>query len=66
MKMPTNLAFWRWTLAKEKDVNSFLERGTEQQLKNMLHALQYFKRMEDEYFEQINGKEIIKKLKRLQ
>lgn len=62
-RMPTNYNFWRQSLSNPKDVNSFLERGNERQHTCMIRTLNWLRRYDKEYYEKINGKEILKRLK---
>ena len=60
---PHNLAWWKWTLVKPEEVTAFIERGNEQQRANMKCILKHLRVNEPEFFEKINGKEIVRRLK---
>ena len=73
---PHNFAFWKLTLKKPEVVNAFLERGSDKQKETIKEMLIYLKRgkknlpyseikyaVKDlEFFERINGEEILKEL----
>lgn len=61
--LPNNHSFWQLTLSREDEVKQFLERGNRSQHEQMNHSLVYMERFEPEKFEEIKGKEILKKLK---
>lgn len=62
---PTNYAFWLFELAKPTSVKAFLLKGNERQHSCMLRTLNYLKNDDQEHFDKVNGKEILKKLKRI-
>jgi len=63
MKKPNNLIFWKMTL-KEDKIQPFLDRGLKDQKKTIKNVLKYLKNMEPEFFEQVEGKQILKQLKK--
>ena len=62
-KVPSNLAFWYWTLTNPEKVKQFVERGDVKQHEHMIRVLNYLRRYEQDYFKQINGQEILRSLK---
>lgn len=62
-RKPSNLAFWRWTVGCEKDVKAFLERGDERQVNCIIRTLNYLHKFDKDYFEEINGTELLEKFK---
>lgn len=60
---PHNFAFWKITLKRPEEVNAFLERGSEQQKTTIKEILVYLKRADIDFFERVNGEEILKELK---
>jgi len=61
--LPTNFACWYHTLKHAEYVEAFIERGNTKQKKEIKHFLKYCKKTEQEYFEKINGEEMLKRLK---
>jgi hypothetical protein len=59
---PHNLAWWRWTL-DSSDVEAFIERGDKRHKMDMKYVLNYLKTKEPRFFEKVNGKEILRRLK---
>ncbi len=59
---PHNLGFWKITLKRPEEVNAFLERGSNQQKETIKEILDYLKRFDPEFFERVNGEEILKEL----
>lgn len=60
--IPENFYYWRITVGQEV-INDFLERGSEYQKELIKHTLDYLKANEPEYFEEVNGEEILRRLK---
>ena len=60
---PHNYAFWKCTLKNPETVNAFLERGSKKQKETIKEIVWYIKRYDPDYFEEINGEEILKELK---
>lgn len=60
---PHNYSFWKHTLIYPENRNTFLERGSEQQKKTIKEIVLYIKSHEPEFFEKINGEEILERLK---
>ena len=60
---PHNLAFWKITLSRPEEVNAFIDRGSKQQKETIKEILSYLQRFDPDFFEKINGKEILKELK---
>ena len=60
---PNNLYWWRFTLLKPEEANAFVEKGDKRQKMDMKYALKFLKTSEPKFFEKINGKELLKKLK---
>ena len=74
---PHNLGFWKITLKRPEEVNAFLERGSDKQKATIKEILLYLKRgkktpvefrskfeeADIQFFERVNGKEILKELK---
>ena len=63
-KLPNNLACWMWTFERPEEVNAFIERGNEKQHKEMKQCLIYLKGKDERLFEKVNGKEILKRLRK--
>lgn len=61
-KEPHNFAFWKITLKNPEEVNAFLDRGSAKQIKTIKEILTYIKKIDEELFERVNGKEILKEL----
>ena len=59
---PRNYAFWYWTLRNREVTNAFLERGSVQQKESIKQIVSYAKRYNPDFYERINGKEILEKL----
>jgi hypothetical protein len=59
---PHGYAFWKETLKKQETVNAFLERGSKQQKETIKEIVTYLKRHDPDYFERINGEEILKEI----
>ena len=59
---PHNLIFWKFTLKRPESVNAFLERGSKKQKNEIKNILLYLKKYQPEFFEEVNGEEIIKRL----
>ena len=62
-RIPSNFTFWIWTLSKEKEVNEFINKGNEKQHNNMIRVLNYIEKYDKEKFKEINGNNILKRLK---
>ena len=62
-RKPHNYVFWRGIVASDKDLDQFYERGSDRQLSLIIRTLNYLKRYEGEYFEEINGDKKLKKFK---
>lgn len=60
---PRNYAFWKFTLKNRETLNAFLERGSDNQKETIKEIVSYLKRYDPEFFEKINGDEILKELK---
>ena len=60
---PHNLGFWKLTLKNPEEVNAFLDRGSKQQKQTIKEILSYLKVADIEFFEQVNGKKLLKELK---
>jgi hypothetical protein len=63
LEAPKNLGFWKITLKRPEEVNAFLERGSEQQKTTIKEILIYLKRADIDFFEKVNGEEILKELR---
>ena len=61
-KIPTNLAFWRWTIQHE-DMNQFLLRGDARQRHCIRRVLNYLKRFEPLEFRAFRGQTWLEKFK---
>ena len=59
---PSNLSFWKITLKRPEEVNAFLNRGSKQQKATIKEILIYLKRADKEFFERVNGEEILKEI----
>lgn len=59
----TLLGFWVHILRNPKTVEEFLKRGDKRQKNEIKQVLNYCKGNEPEIFEEVNGKEILKRLK---
>lgn len=62
-RQPTNYIFWYFVLHNKKDIKDFLERGSDRQIALMIRTLKYMKQYRKSRFEEMNGKEILEKLK---
>ena len=63
VKEPNNIAFWKFTLKNQENVNAFLTRGSKQQKGTIKEVLKYLKRFDPDYFESINGETILREIK---
>ena len=63
MRIPTNLSFWMCVLKNSDEVTDFLERGNQRQKRQMKQALSYCKNKYPEFFEDVNGKKLMKRMK---
>jgi len=61
--IPSNLAFWKLTLKNPEEVNAFLERGSISQKETIKNILVYLKRKDKDFFEEVNGEDILKEIK---
>lgn len=61
--IPHNITWWKWTLLKPSEIIAFIEKGDNRQKNDMRSVLRYLKLSEPEFFEKINGKEILRRLK---
>lgn len=59
---PKNFAFWKLTLKNKEEVNAFLARGSKEQKDTIKEILKYIKRVDIDFFDKVNGKEILKEL----
>lgn len=59
---PHNFAFWKITLKRREEVNAFLDRGSDKQKQSIKEILMYLKRVDEEFFERVNGEEILKEI----
>lgn len=62
-RLPSNLAFWKFTLIHPEEINAFILKGNERQHACILRVLKYVKQFDKEYFEKINGVTILRRLK---
>ena len=60
---PHNLGFWKLTLKNPEEVKGFLERGSQKQKETIKEIVSYLKRFDPDFFERVNGEEILKELK---
>ena len=60
---PHNLIFWKVTLKEPNSVNAFLERGSQKQKETIKEVLTYLKRFDRDFFDEVNGEEILKEIK---
>ncbi len=61
-RIPNNYSFWYWTLKNSDEVNQFIIRGNQSQHESMTHVLLYMQRHDPEKFEEIKGKDILRRL----
>jgi len=59
---PHNLSFWKITLKRPEEVHDFLTRGDSRQKEEIKNILLYLKRAEIDFFDDVNGEEILRKL----
>jgi len=62
-KTPSNLAFWKFTIRKPKELEQFLLRGDERQKHYIIRVLNYLKQFEPIEFKTIQGQMWLKKFK---
>jgi len=61
-KQPSNYDYWLFVLANEKDVEAFLARGNERQIKSLRSVLLCLKNQNNEKYLKLNGEEISKRV----
>ena len=61
---PNNYAFWRLVVSNWDEVMEFINRGDARQKGNVRDTLEYISKKNPEYFKEIKGRIIMKKLKR--
>ena len=57
----SNLIFWKGIL-RENKVQQFIDRGSKEQKTTIKNVLKYLSNMQPEFFEQVNGKNLLKQL----
>ena len=62
-RIPSNFAFWKWTLQDEEELNQFLLRGDERQRKCIIRTLNYLKQLEPLEFKIVKGETWLEKFK---
>ncbi len=60
---PHNLCFWKMTLKKPDEINDFLVRGNKRQKEEIKNVLLYLKRFDPDFFEDVEGENILEKIK---
>lgn len=63
LREPHNFIYWKFILKDNKAINAFLERGSKQQKETIKDVLIYLKRFQPDFFEEVNGNEILERLK---
>ncbi len=58
----SNLVFWKGML-KDNKIQDFIDRGTKEQKTTIKNVLKYLKNIQPDFFEQVNGKNLLKQLK---
>ena len=61
---PNNLAFWKITLKRPEELHDFINRGSKKQKEILKEILLYIKRVELDFFKEVNGDIILKDLKK--
>lgn len=59
---PHNSNFWLTVLSNEEERNMFLKRASKERLLEMADTIKYLKRTDENFFEKINGQEILNKI----
>lgn len=59
---PHNFYYWKWILKEPETVNAFLNRGSKQQKDIIKEILVYLKRADKDFFEKVNGEEVLKEI----
>ena len=60
---PHNFAYWKCILQEPDTVNAFLNRGSKVQKETIKEVVIYLKGFDPDFFEVVNGEEILKELK---
>lgn len=61
--VPSNYSFWRCVLKNKNEVDKFINKGDERQHSCMIRTVNYLRKFDNEFYNEINGKEILKRLK---
>jgi len=59
---PVNFAFWKLVLSVPEELQDFLTRGSNRQKECIKNALVYLKGIDSEFFDDVNGKEILRSM----
>lgn len=59
---PHNLIFWKVTLVNPNAMYQFLTRGGDRVKNEIKEIVSYLKRYQPEFFEKVNGDEILKEI----
>lgn len=62
-RLPSNLAFWKLSLTHPEEVEAFIIKGNKRQHACIIRVLKYVKQFDKEYFEKVNGIDILRRIK---
>jgi len=61
--IPTNFGFWVNILRNKKYLEDFISRGDKRQKSEIRYTLNYARKFEPEIFEELTGKDILRRMK---
>lgn len=63
IRYPVNYNFWFFVFKNQDKIKEFLKRGNKRQKKEIIHALNYTKQKDVDFYDEIEGKKWLKKFK---
>jgi len=63
IKYPTNYNFWFFVFKNQEEIGEFLKRGNKRQKKEIIEALKYTSKKNEDNFKKIEGAKWLKKFK---
>lgn len=60
---PTNISCWIVTLKKPDEIDAFIKRGNDRQKADIVAVLKWLKIYDEELYDEVNGKEIMRRMK---
>lgn len=61
-KLPSNYYYWLFVLANKDNMEAFLSRGDERQLKSLRSVLKCLKKQNNDKYIELNGEELTKRV----